>query len=128
MKHFLRTIKPFIKKHHFKIDALLQTEAFVNGDYLFFPDFTSSYPYMQQSKHKTEAIHIPKASDGISSEWMYLGSISKKSENIFEAQLLLAYLCSREAQMILYEHAPNWLSVNNDVLTTGKSYFSGRNC
>lgn len=116
MKHFLETIKPFIKKHHFKIDALLQTEAFIKGDYLFFPDFSSSYPYMQQSKDRLEAIHIPKPSDGISSEWMYLGSISKKTENIFEAHLFLSYLCGRDAQMMFNENAPHWLSVRKDML------------
>ena len=121
VKSLLKNLKPYIKKRHI-VNPDSQLSALLADQCLFYPDFLAIYPDLKEHKANLVPLHLPCKPDGFFCEWMYLGAIPMASKNKEEANLLLSFLTSAEAQRILIEKAPFWLSVRNDILEGQRKY------
>lgn len=120
IRMFLEDLKPLIRKHHYMSPRDVPLRKYIDKEYAMFAHFWNEYQTLRKFLPGFTPIKLPLVNSGFAYEGLIAGCISDKCENKEDAYNFLAFLAGGEAQKIMTDQAPEWLSVNNNVLQRQK--------
>ena len=117
---FLEETKPYIKRQHFIPHNESGIDKFTSGKYCIYPHFSTDLLNISSVGIKLANLKLPLLKDAFVCEGIFMAAVDPETRNSEEAELLLEFFLSEEAQKTFIEKLPYCLSVRNDVLSMQK--------